>query len=374
MRAILATCGIMILIAALAACGNQGPPEPQETRPPETTSPSGAAQPAAEPETTGSTPGGPGTRAETVPPEETGPPDGKAPPEETSPPGETAEPTAEDPPSGDQTASPEPETASGKDTGGTEGPPDLETAAPIGCGDFLTFEEVDEFFRENGGPDQDPYHLDTDQDGIPCNAASDQGSDTQLFTAPPPGAESERCRMLTEATPPNIGQAGPEEERSLMQETLDCMTDRELVENAAATRLESSIPLTEEQADCMTALGAGEQARRIAQRGIDAHPEEDWEIRTIMDYLIGMTAASCLSQAEWDERDLGETERARMLCTAGSPEEIREVMDLMLDEATPEAADQTQERMADCAQAHPADPLPECGPLLTDGTRHCPER
>ena len=55
------------------------------------------------------------------------------------------------------------------------------------CGDFLSHREAQLFFLENGGPIDDHYGLDTDKDGIACNAAGDSGYERiafALFGAP----------------------------------------------------------------------------------------------------------------------------------------------------------------------------------------------
>ena len=72
--------------------------------------------------------------------------------------------------------------------------PQPESAAPLGCGDFDNWEDAHQWFLEHGGPESDPYYLDTDSDAIPCNAATDQGADTQFYTAP----EEERKTQQTD--------------------------------------------------------------------------------------------------------------------------------------------------------------------------------
>ena len=62
-------------------------------------------------------------------------------------------------------------------------------AGSIDCGDFQTWEDAQQFFIEEGGPDRDEYRLDTDGDGIACNAESDQGAEIQPFEAPESAAE-----------------------------------------------------------------------------------------------------------------------------------------------------------------------------------------
>ena len=56
-------------------------------------------------------------------------------------------------------------------------------AGSIDCGDFQTWEGAQQFFILKGGPDSDEYRLDTDGDGIACNAESDQGAEIQPFEA-----------------------------------------------------------------------------------------------------------------------------------------------------------------------------------------------
>jgi micrococcal nuclease len=36
------------------------------------------------------------------------------------------------------------------------------------CSDFSDQSEAQEFFEENGGPDEDPHNLDRDGDGVAC--------------------------------------------------------------------------------------------------------------------------------------------------------------------------------------------------------------
>ncbi len=44
-----------------------------------------------------------------------------------------------------------------------------------GCYDFKSQEEAQEFFEEEGGPDEDPHGLDSDGDGIACEGLSEVG-------------------------------------------------------------------------------------------------------------------------------------------------------------------------------------------------------
>ena len=45
------------------------------------------------------------------------------------------------------------------------------------CSGFDTWSEANEFFRAAGGPERDPYRLDPDADGIPCEALREQKPD-----------------------------------------------------------------------------------------------------------------------------------------------------------------------------------------------------
>lgn len=49
------------------------------------------------------------------------------------------------------------------------------------CGSFATYSEAQRFFITNGGPDSDPYEMDTDADGVACNSPSDRGYESILF-------------------------------------------------------------------------------------------------------------------------------------------------------------------------------------------------
>ena len=50
------------------------------------------------------------------------------------------------------------------------------------CGDFATHREAQLYFLEQGGPIDDPFGLDTDGDGIACNAETDTGYERIAFT------------------------------------------------------------------------------------------------------------------------------------------------------------------------------------------------
>ena len=45
------------------------------------------------------------------------------------------------------------------------------------CSGFATWSEANEFFRAAGGPQRDPYRLDPDADGVPCEALREQKPD-----------------------------------------------------------------------------------------------------------------------------------------------------------------------------------------------------
>ena len=61
------------------------------------------------------------------------------------------------------------------------GTPVAGDAALIGCADFDNWFDVQTFYLGVGGPDQDPYLLDTDSDGIACNAEGDQAFSERRF-------------------------------------------------------------------------------------------------------------------------------------------------------------------------------------------------
>lgn len=63
----------------------------------------------------------------------------------------------------------------------SETPDQLPGAAPIGCGNFRTWLDVQFFYVENGGPEMDTHYLDTNSDGIACNSDGDQGIDVRQF-------------------------------------------------------------------------------------------------------------------------------------------------------------------------------------------------
>ena len=94
-------------------------------------------------------------------------------------------------------------------------PPEPTGAAPIGCADFLTRQAVQKFFLAEGGPAQDPHHLDTNGDGQACNSRTDQdhgifppvltpGEEQHAARAQPPG------RIAARDPPRGRGHAGPD--------------------------------------------------------------------------------------------------------------------------------------------------------------------
>ena len=48
---------------------------------------------------------------------------------------------------------------------------------PHDCGDFDSWREANDRFIAAGGPERDPYRLDPDADGIPCEALREQKPD-----------------------------------------------------------------------------------------------------------------------------------------------------------------------------------------------------
>ena len=61
--------------------------------------------------------------------------------------------------------------------------PEPVSAQDIDCGDFEDWIEAQEFFLRNGGPGEDPSLLDTDMDGIACNAETDRGYPSRVFAS-----------------------------------------------------------------------------------------------------------------------------------------------------------------------------------------------
>ena len=61
--------------------------------------------------------------------------------------------------------------------------PEVVAAKDIDCGDFGDWIEAQEVFLRNGGLDDDPYLMDTDMDGIACNAETDRGYDVRVFAS-----------------------------------------------------------------------------------------------------------------------------------------------------------------------------------------------
>ena len=50
------------------------------------------------------------------------------------------------------------------------------------CDDFVTWQEVYDFFISEGGPDSDPHNLDADRDGVPCTALKNDEERTPVPT------------------------------------------------------------------------------------------------------------------------------------------------------------------------------------------------
>lgn len=55
------------------------------------------------------------------------------------------------------------------------------TDEPDDCDDFATHRDAQLYFLEQGGPLDDPFGLDTDGDGIACNAETDTGYDRRSY-------------------------------------------------------------------------------------------------------------------------------------------------------------------------------------------------
>ena len=55
---------------------------------------------------------------------------------------------------------------------------------PLGCGDFISWEQVQSFYEFNGGPDIDQFGIDTNNDGIACNSVTDQGAASRTYGIP----------------------------------------------------------------------------------------------------------------------------------------------------------------------------------------------
>lgn len=60
---------------------------------------------------------------------------------------------------------------------------EFSVAEDIDCGDFEDWIEAQEFFLSNGGPGVDPNLMDTDLDGIACNAETDRGYEVRMFAS-----------------------------------------------------------------------------------------------------------------------------------------------------------------------------------------------
>jgi hypothetical protein len=57
------------------------------------------------------------------------------------------------------------------------------------CADFDTQEEAQEFFEEQGGPENDPNRLDADNDGIACEGLPGGPTEETTDTGADPGTE-----------------------------------------------------------------------------------------------------------------------------------------------------------------------------------------
>jgi len=64
------------------------------------------------------------------------------------------------------------------------------------CSDFATQEEAQAFFLSQGGPENDPHHLDADNDGIACES---------LPPSSPPPRSGTRDRTRSGASPRTRG-------------------------------------------------------------------------------------------------------------------------------------------------------------------------
>jgi hypothetical protein len=58
------------------------------------------------------------------------------------------------------------------------------------CADFDTQEEAQEFFEEQGGPENDPNRLDADNDGIACEGLPGGPTEATTETGADPGTEA----------------------------------------------------------------------------------------------------------------------------------------------------------------------------------------
>ena len=90
--------------------------------------------------------------------------------------------------------------------------PEPISAQDIDCGDFGDWIEAQEFFLWNGGPGEDPNLLDTDMDGITCNAQSDRGYEFRVFASgdiPPPTPVVAQPTAVPVATPTVVVAATP---------------------------------------------------------------------------------------------------------------------------------------------------------------------
>lgn len=256
-------------------------------------------------------------------------------------------------------------------------PKDPETAAPFGCGDFETWDEANQFFQENGGPDADPYHLDTDGDTIPCNADTDQGADTQLYPAPRAvtpfeGRTTGDCltqeaqEALLTGQPGALAATTPQAAINIAY----CLSDTELAERVIVASAAAQADLSGETKSCLDNEARGQTVRRMLLER--AGGGESTLLVPALEYTMAIHWATCLNRQEWQETGMTERDQAHARCLAAGEGGIEALVSFMLDEATPEEADKATENAAHCAAMHPAEPLPECGPPGSDGTRDCP--
>ncbi len=71
--------------------------------------------------------------------------------------------------------------ASAQDPTATPSPtPAAPTAVEPACLDFDSQEEAQEFYEQEGGPDEDPHGLDSDRDGVACEGLSEVGVAGQI--------------------------------------------------------------------------------------------------------------------------------------------------------------------------------------------------
>ena len=71
---------------------------------------------------------------------------------------------------------------------------DVETASlTLKCSDFNTWEEAQAFFVSRGGPKSDPYGLDMDGNGIPCQSLIGASTPTPTITPTPTPIQDRNC-------------------------------------------------------------------------------------------------------------------------------------------------------------------------------------